>query len=100
VAVCLQSNKIPDEDDIIRFAKILKGEISETPDLSKFQVAKTVTNQVRLQSVGEIKGIDKLNPRRPLDFGTSNLGVVYGRNGSGKSGYARISQQPPPKVVA
>ncbi|GHT73855.1 hypothetical protein FACS1894124_2860 [Spirochaetia bacterium] len=89
-AVCLQSKKTLEGDDIAHLAKILKGEISETPDLSKFQVAKTVTNQVRLQSVGEIKGIDKLNPRKPLDFGTSNLAVVYGRNGSGKSGYARI----------
>jgi energy-coupling factor transporter ATP-binding protein EcfA2 len=89
-AVYLQSKKTLEENDIAYLAKILKGEISEVPDLSKFQVAKTVTNQVRLQSVGEIKGIDKLNPRKPLDFGTSNFGVVYGRNGSGKSGYARI----------
>lgn len=43
-----------------------------------------------IESIGEIKGIDKLNPRNPLTFGEGNLAVVYGHNGSGKSGYARI----------
>lgn len=45
---------------------------------------------LRLVSIGDIKGIESLAPYRPLTFGTGNLAVIYGHNGSGKSGYTRI----------
>lgn len=41
-------------------------------------------------SIGDICGIENLQPRNPLSFGMGNLVVVYGNNGSGKSGYVRI----------
>ena len=37
-----------------------------------------------------MKGINALAPRNPLDFGPGKMAVVYGGNGSGKSGYVRI----------
>jgi hypothetical protein len=43
-----------------------------------------------LLSIGEVEGINALGPREPLNFGKKNLSVVYGANGSGKSGYVRI----------
>lgn len=89
-ALRLQSKKSLADTDIAYLGEIIKGTSSVTPNLSVFQVAQAVKNSVQLQSIGEIKGIDKLNPRKPLDFGKSNISVVYGRNGSGKSGYARI----------
>lgn len=45
---------------------------------------------VRLVDVGSISGIENLGPRSPLNFGDGNLAVIYGTNGSGKSGFARI----------
>ncbi|WP_396269351.1 AAA family ATPase [Ideonella sp.] len=45
---------------------------------------------LRLHSISEIADIEGLAPRRPLTFGKSNLTVVYGHNGSGKSSYARL----------
>lgn len=45
---------------------------------------------LRLVSIGPISGIDNLAPRTPLAFGKSNLSVIYGGNGAGKSGYTRI----------
>jgi len=45
---------------------------------------------VRLNAIGPVVGIDALNPNKPLTFGDGNLSVIYGANGSGKSGYARI----------
>lgn len=53
---------------------------------------------LRLVSVGEIIGIDKLAPRQPLKFPDGNLTVIYGNNGSGKSGYARILKRACGKV--
>ncbi|MCT0199075.1 AAA family ATPase [Synechococcus sp. CS-1325] len=46
--------------------------------------------ELRLLALGPIEGIDALNPRIPLGFGTGNLSVVYGHNGAGKTGYSRI----------
>jgi len=46
--------------------------------------------EIRLCSISEVVGINKLAPRKSLDFGKSNVAVVYGRNGSGKSGYVRL----------
>lgn len=48
------------------------------------------TKSLRLCSIGNIIGINALAPRRPLEFGKGNLSVIYGNNGSGKSGYVRI----------
>lgn len=45
---------------------------------------------LRLCSISDVEGINALSPRKPLDFGKANLTVVYGLNGSGKSGYVRI----------
>lgn len=48
------------------------------------------SEELRLISVGDVCGIENLAPRTPLSFGNGHLVVVYGRNGSGKSGYVRI----------
>ena len=48
------------------------------------------TLPLRLCTIGDVKGINALAPRSPLDFGADNMAVVYGGNGSGKSGYVRI----------
>lgn len=45
---------------------------------------------LRLKSISALTGIEGLAPRSPLTFGSTNLTVVYGHNGSGKSSYARL----------
>jgi energy-coupling factor transporter ATP-binding protein EcfA2 len=80
------------DQDIIDFVSIIADpEVQinperEYPELS----ADSATGSLKLVSVGDIVGIDNLSPRLPLNFGTGNLVVIYGSNGSGKSGYARI----------
>jgi hypothetical protein len=46
--------------------------------------------RTRIESLGNIIGIDDLCPSTPLKFGAKNLTIVYGNNGTGKSGYVRI----------
>jgi len=46
--------------------------------------------QVRLLGIGNLANINALVPDQHLTFGSSGLTVVYGDNGSGKSGYARL----------
>jgi energy-coupling factor transporter ATP-binding protein EcfA2 len=52
--------------------------------------APAASGELRLFGISEIEGIENLSPKSPLDFGKGNLVVVYGHNGSGKSGYTRI----------
>ena len=44
----------------------------------------------RLVAISGIQGINALKPRKPLEFGADNIAIVYGVNGSGKSGYVRL----------
>lgn len=48
------------------------------------------SEELRLVSISDVRGIENLAPRTALSFGNGHLVVVYGRNGSGKSGYVRI----------
>ena len=45
---------------------------------------------MRLKAINEVVGIENLAPKNPLVFGSGNLSVIYGHNGSGKSSYTRI----------
>jgi len=60
----------------------------------------TTPTTLRLDVMSEAKGIDSLAPRNPLAFGTGDLTVIYGNNGSGKSGYTRILKKATGKANA
>jgi len=49
-----------------------------------------VAQDLRLNSISDVRGVNALSPSKPLEFGGSSLCVVYGGNGSGKSGYVRL----------
>jgi len=77
------------EMDISELIEIIKNQ--STTEKKEFPTTKIVQdNNIKLLSIGPVVGIDKLNSRKPLELGKDNLSVVYGQNGSGKSGYVRI----------
>lgn len=45
---------------------------------------------ITLLSIDSIENIEQLSPRNPLKFAESGITVIYGNNGTGKSGYTRI----------
>jgi len=45
---------------------------------------------LRLCSISEVEGVNALAAKKPLEFGKGNITIVYGNNGSGKSGYVRL----------
>jgi energy-coupling factor transporter ATP-binding protein EcfA2 len=47
------------------------------------------SKQIELTSLSEIKGVNRLAPNQTIAF-SKNLTVVFGENGTGKTGYARI----------
>lgn len=87
-----------DDSDISELAKLCEQEVSdEFPDLDCTISPKYFHSQdseeIRLCSISEITGVNRLAPRKPLDFGRSNIVVIYGSNGSGKSSYVRLLKQ-------
>jgi len=45
---------------------------------------------LRLNTISNLTGINALSPRKPLILGDAPITIVYGQNGSGKSGYVRV----------
>jgi energy-coupling factor transporter ATP-binding protein EcfA2 len=86
-----------EETDIEDFVKIVKSttdqkkpQKSSSRTYPSFPVGTSGTESVRLKSIEEVSGIDRLSPRKPIEFAPENLVVIYGSNGSGKTGYSRI----------
>ncbi len=80
--------------DINELVSLLKSPSTPQPSPKKpFAELTSVSAQnseLRLKSIGKISGIENLAPRQPLTFGTDNLVVIFGHNGSGKSSYSKI----------
>ncbi len=92
--ILLASGSVADEDIQTLADRLKTTEGQEATAPRSFDVLGPVAgsaNALRLLEVGDISGIEKLNPRTPLTFGDDgNLSVIYGHNGSGKSGYTRL----------
>lgn len=54
------------------------------------QPAELPQSSVRLLSVFDVANVNRLAADQRLSFGRDGMTVVYGNNGSGKSGYARL----------
>ncbi|AJY75329.1 AAA family ATPase [Paenibacillus beijingensis] len=85
------------EEDIKELINICKGE-SES-DVSSYSVgvsplgglqSKSESNFLKLTSISDVNGINALNPKKPLQFNSNQLSIVFGHNGSGKSSYIKL----------
>ena len=81
--------------DYTALLKICRSEAADTAVENDFQFPAdafnaTNTYALRLDAIGGVNGINALRTRSPLEFGSDNLTIVYGNNGSGKSSYVRI----------
>jgi len=89
----LKSGDLSDQDIVELADRSKTAEGQKQSDSRIFPGISSSTDselKLRLQSIGNIKGIDQLTTKKPLEFRDGNLMVVYGNNGSGKSGYTRI----------
>jgi energy-coupling factor transporter ATP-binding protein EcfA2 len=48
------------------------------------------TIPLTIESISDVTGVNALSCPKPIFFGDKALSIVYGRNGSGKSGYIRL----------
>jgi energy-coupling factor transporter ATP-binding protein EcfA2 len=95
----LQSGQLgkKDVEELVAFCKAEVGIIDPAyKDLKPIGIANGALsgsqNQstLRLVEISELKGVNALQPRMALEFGDKPLTIVYGQNGSGKSGYVRV----------
>lgn|GEM_PF-1904852 len=87
----LLKNGTLSDNDVESFVEMIKNPAPQVGSSGAYPASESQTPSVlKIQSIGDVVGIDALGPRKPLDFGKNNLTVIYGANGSGKSGYARI----------
>src|SRR5690606_24865339 len=79
--------------DIEHFVSIIKSsDVTDATEDSEESELVPAADEcvVRLISLGPVRGVDAMKPRRPLELSSHDLSVIYGHNGSGKSGYTRI----------
>ncbi|MBN9105457.1 MAG: hypothetical protein J0I14_10680 [Propionibacteriaceae bacterium] len=84
------------DDDCDTMAAAMLGPVPPTPEggwLAELNfVDPSAAERVRLIAVRDVENVNRLAPGQRLTFAPDGLTVVFGRNGSGKSGYARVIQ--------
>ena len=84
------------EGDIDRYVRLFQGEkklsdepFEATPKIEEKQVDANPLESVRVDSIKTGEGINALKAGAQIDF-ASGVTVVFGENGSGKSGFVRV----------
>lgn len=80
VRLCkLEAKGVPDPG----FLTVVPGALSEAANKPL----------LRIDEILEVHGLNAIKAGAKLPMGSSNLTVIYGQNGTGKSGYARLLKQ-------
>ena len=92
----LSLGEVISEDVVKSLADVAEQEAAGTPqDLVPFEVSDILgsdqaSDEVRLIGISEPKAVNALTWVDGLVFAQQGITLIYGENGSGKSGYARI----------
>ncbi len=85
-----------DFDDLFALLKLevgipdSKNRVPEPLDLTHLPSLTTSNNTVRLVSLHSLQNVNRIANQQTLEFVPLGLTVIYGNNGSGKSGYSRV----------
>ena len=90
----LQQSELTDKD-VSEFASLCQleadGKLPKTTcSFPANAFSQGAAGTLRLCSISDVEGVNALAPKKPLEFGKDNITIVYGNNGSGKSGYVRL----------
>ncbi|MDP2144071.1 MAG: AAA family ATPase [Gallionella sp.] len=95
-AARLLSAGIPSDDEISALADLCIAESTKNPK-AKFESIpigafsqSTPGKPLRIEKLNKVCGVNAIKDNASLDFGSSNISVIYGTNGAGKSGFARL----------
>lgn len=85
---CLKNNEIT-KDDLQYFIDSINNNDLQ---INNFELTKLPSKKITLKSLLNISGVNKLSNNQKICF-SPNITVLYGVNGSGKTGYVRILKQ-------
>ncbi len=84
------------DEDCDLMAEAALGSVPPRPEggwLAELNIVdRSAAERVRLIAVRDVENVNCLAPGQRLTFAPGGLTLVFGRNGSGKSGYARVIQ--------
>ena len=95
----IDKKSLPDDTELADLVRLCKVEAAKQQDKGFAKVAPgsfsaaTIRPAVRIDGLSDVFGVNAIKPGASLQFGTDSLTVIYGQNGSGKSGYARLLKQ-------
>jgi hypothetical protein len=75
-----------------------KGRKANKLSADQIPIGATPTVQVRLLAMKDLQHVNALAANTRLPFAPEGLTVIYGDNGSGKSGYSRVLKRACPPV--
>jgi energy-coupling factor transporter ATP-binding protein EcfA2 len=92
VLVALADGEVFDDAKINDIADQVLRSDSRTPtrEAKELSIKSSMAGQVQLIRVANARGVNALVEGQSLRFEPTGLTVIYGNNGSGKSGYARL----------
>lgn len=85
---CLKNNEITNEDINYFINAIINNDLQ----INDFEISELPSKKITLCSLLNISGVNKLSNNQIIKF-SPNITVLYGINGSGKTGYVRILKQ-------
>jgi energy-coupling factor transporter ATP-binding protein EcfA2 len=94
----IDSKRIPNDAEIKELARLCFKEASGTKEgYSKIvpgALAKAAQRpELRINKISGVSGVNAIKDGASIAFGNTNLAVVYGANGSGKTSFSRILKQ-------
>ncbi|KEX95410.1 hypothetical protein HA62_24785 [Pseudomonas putida] len=95
----IDSKRQLNQVEIQSLARLCKLEAKDEADPGFLTVAPGTLSQaanrplLRIDEILDVHGLNAIKPGANLPFGKSNLSVIYGQNGTGKSGFARLLKQ-------
>lgn len=92
----IEERKLPDQDGIRALADLCHAEANDTPGAiflpipTGFFDASAAGSKLKLSKIDKVVGVNAIRDNASLEFGHSDIAVVFGMNGAGKSGFARL----------
>jgi len=91
----LKSHQLPTQPEMVALADLCVAQIQKTEALFEtvprgYFSPVTATDTLRIEKINKVQGVNALKADASLVFNHAGMTVVYGQNGSGKSGFARM----------